>query len=65
MPQVDDRTPVTIEQPDGDVVQLPTWSGIIYRLEENLTPSIDQLTLINVALNKIDQKLDEWLPNNT
>lgn len=64
MPQVDDRTPVTIEQPDGDVVQLPTWSGIIYRLEENLTPSIDQLTLINVALNKIDQKLDEWLPNN-
>ena len=65
MPQVDDRTPVTIEQPDGDVVQLPTWAGIIYRLEENLTPSIDQLTLINVALNKIDQKLDEWLPNNT
>jgi hypothetical protein len=64
MPQVDDRTPLTIEQPDGDVIQLPTWSGIIYRLEENLTPSIDQLTLINSALDNIDKKLDDWITNN-
>ena len=59
---IDERTPATFEVPDGDLIKLPTWAFIIDRLKTNLTPTLDQLTLINAALRMIDTKLDDWIP---
>jgi len=60
---IDDRTCATFETPDGDIFQLTTWSFIIDRLQQNLTPTLEQLTLINTALTAIDTKLDDWIPD--
>ena len=60
---IDDRTPMTFELPDGDLVTIPTWAFIIDRLGSDLRPTIDQLLLINTALQAIDTKLDDWIPD--
>ena len=59
--QRDDKTPVTFKTPDGDVIQLLTWAGIVDKLEYLLLPIIASETSINESLSTINNKLDEWV----
>jgi hypothetical protein len=59
--QRDDKTPATFKTPDGDIIQLMTWAGIVDKLEYLLLPIIASETSINESLSTINNKLDEWV----
>ena len=59
----DDTQPVVFHLPDGDNVNLITWSYVLKQLNEQLQPVIDILTAENVDLERINDRVDEWLEN--
>jgi hypothetical protein len=60
----DDNTPLTFQLPDGDNVALITWGYVVSKLEEVLTPTLDSIEIINISLEKIDNKLSQWVDEN-
>lgn len=63
LPSFDDSQPVVFHLPDGDSVNLITWSYVLKQLNEQLQPVIDILTAENVDLERINDRVDEWLEN--
>lgn len=57
-------TPLTFELPDGDVVEVITWDYVLEKSKEILTPTIDHISVINSQLERIDNKLNEWVEDN-
>lgn len=62
MATVPDKIPARFELKDS-VVELCTWSYIVFKLEEILTPVIASIESTNSSLLVIEQKLDTWLEN--
>lgn len=57
-------TPLTFELPDGDVVEVITWDYVLEKSKEMLTPTIDHISVINSQLERIDNKLNDWVEND-
>lgn len=57
----DPKMPATFDLPDNDRVALITWEYVVCKFEEILGGIIDNESLINSDLERIDAKLDEWL----
>lgn len=57
-------TPMTFKLPDGDVVELMTWDGIVLKLGEELSPLVNKIGDINTQLIRIDNRIEEWLEEN-
>lgn len=57
----DKKTPLTFDLPDNDSVALIPWEYVVYKFEEILGGVLDDMTLINRDLRRIDAKLDEWI----
>lgn len=58
----DDSQPVVFNLPDG-VANLITWSYVLKQLNEQLQPVIDILSAENIDLERINDRVDEWLEN--
>lgn len=56
----DPRLPVTFEVPDG-VATVITWDFVVDRFQYILQPIIDDLSLINTDLERINNRVQEWL----
>lgn len=56
----DPRLPVTFEVPDG-VATVITWDFVVDRFQYILQPIIDDLSLINTDLERINTRVQEWL----
>lgn len=57
--------PLRIDQPDGDTVYLPPWDYIVEHMKDLIIPITQKVENINDSLTTINNKLDEWLPDNT
>lgn len=58
------NTPLRFDLPDGDQVDLCTWGYILTQINDFMVSMTNAIELENVALNVIDQKLDEWIPDS-
>jgi hypothetical protein len=58
----DSNRPVTFNLPDNDEVALIPWQYVLDRLTEDLQPTITEMQSINVHLNQISTKLNDWIP---
>ena len=56
----DPRLPVTFEVPEG-VISVITWDFVVDRCQYILQPIIDDLSLINTDLERINNRVQEWL----
>lgn len=56
-----DKTPVQFILPDGDTAAVVTWPFVIDRLEQNLNPIIDELTLSNNHLKRINDAIERMI----
>lgn len=63
--QRDQRIPVTFDLPDGDSVALITWEFVVDKCNDILSGIIDNISLMNVDLARIDTKLDDWIPDDS
>lgn len=63
--RIDDKTPMTVKSPTGDVIQVMTWAGVANKFEYLFGPIIQSCTGINQSLNQISEKLDEWVEPET
>jgi hypothetical protein len=59
--QTNPKLPVQYILPDGDIAAVVTWPFIIDRLEQNLNPIIDELTLCNQHLTSINVSIERML----
>lgn len=57
----DPKQPLTFELTDGNVVDLITWDYVEDRLDRELSPVITDLEGINSQLIRIENRIDEWL----
>lgn len=57
----DDTIPVQLELPDGDVAMLITWAFVNKKLDEELQPIISEIGMINIDLQRIIDRVDYWL----
>lgn len=57
----DPKMPVTFDLPDNDRVSLITWEYVVDKFDEILGGIIDNTSMINTDLKRIDTKLDEWV----
>lgn len=60
----DNKIPVTFNLPDGDVAVVVTWEYVMDKLEEFLTPVADSVESINNDLERINNKLTQWIPED-
>ncbi len=51
--------------PDGETITLCSWDYIRYQLSLALDPIVADLTSCNASLQRIDDKLKSWAPENT
>ena len=56
----DPRLPVTFEAPDATATVI-TWEFVVDRCQYILQPIIDDLSLINTDLERINNRVQEWL----
>jgi hypothetical protein len=61
---IDDKTPLTFDTPDGDTIILPPWDYIVDKISYLLEPTIEKMHNINQSLTVIDNRLDDWIPED-
>lgn len=61
---IDDKTPLTFDTPDGDTIILPPWDYIVDKICYLLEPTIEKMHNINQSLEVIDNRLDDWIPED-
>ena len=61
---IDDKTPLTFDTPDGDTIILPPWDYIVDKIGYLLEPTIEKMHNINQSLEVIDNRLDDWIPED-
>lgn len=57
----DPKQPVVFDLPDNDSVALIPWAYVVDKFETILSGVIDDISLINKDLKRIENKVDEWL----
>lgn len=57
----DPKQPVVFDLPDNDSVALIPWEYVVDKFETILSGIIDDISLINKDLKRIENKVDEWL----
>lgn len=60
---INEKDPLVFRVPDGDVV-VPTWGYIVEQLRYLIEPIITSEAAINSSLQRIDDKLNEWIDND-
>lgn len=61
----DPTQPLTFELPDGNTVDLITWEYVEDRLNRELSPVITDLESINTQLGRIEDRIDQWLEDQS
>ena len=61
MANFDDTKPLSFELPDGDIANVITWVFVINKLNQELQPSLALIGSINTDLQRINNRVDEWL----
>lgn len=57
----DPKMPVTFDFPDNDSVALIPWAFVVDKFEKILSGVLDNMSLINTDLNRINTKLSTWV----
>lgn len=57
----DPTQPLTFELTDGNIVNLITWEYVMKKLEEELSETLSYLSNNNTQLERIEDRIDEWL----
>ena len=61
----DQKMPVIFDLPDNDTVALITWEFVVDKCETILGGIIDNISLMNADLTRIDTKLLDWIPDDS
>lgn len=61
----DPTQPLTFELPDENTVNLITWEYVEDRLNRELSPVITDLESINTQLGRIEDRIDQWLEDQS
>lgn len=56
---INPATPLTFETPDHDVYTAIPWAYVVEKMNEALTPVLNNVALINGYLTTIDTKLGQ------